>query len=278
MTNQMHKPLLISILSGKGGVGKSVIAFNLSSILSQQNRRVLLVDADFTNGNQHILSKCTPKFGVQDFLTGTRSLHQCVTTLTPTLDLLGSKLNSAAVEGYSVTQAAQFTQNLHKQAADYDVVIIDHASGISNPATVIAHGSHINVLVIVPELTSIADGYGLFKYLNDANQSIDCRLFINRVRSTEEPDSIYAKFKTLTEKYLTTAPRFGGGMLEADELPESVAAQRPVVQIARQSHVVQSLMRLGKLLAGSPETNRLADLTHENTDNYKTAAVADLRM
>ena len=65
---------MISILSGKGGVGKTVIAFNLAERLSTAGLRVLLVDCDFACGNSHILANVRPEYGLGNYLAGQLSL------------------------------------------------------------------------------------------------------------------------------------------------------------------------------------------------------------
>ncbi len=272
------QPLIISVLSGKGGVGKSVIAYNLGVALMQRGNRVLLVDADPTCGNLHMLANCSPSHGIHDVISGDRTVSRAVTPHLASLDLLASPPNPATVDGYSVTSAAMFMQQLHDQTGSYDVVVLDHTSGISKPVTVMAHASHINLLVVVPELTSIADGYGLFKYLIDTHQSMDCRLFINRVRTADEPEYIYAKFKTLTERFLATSPQFIGSLPESEEIQAAVAAQRSVLLMSSEAVVGQSFMRLAANLLPNVQMNRLAGLTHEKSDSYKTPATADIRM
>ena len=58
----------IAIASGKGGVGKTTIAVNLSLTLRQMGSRVTLMDADFGLANAHILLGINPKKTIRDLL------------------------------------------------------------------------------------------------------------------------------------------------------------------------------------------------------------------
>ena len=62
----MAKSTFMSLLSGKGGVGKSVLAFNLADQLAGLGYRVLLVDADFALGSLHVLANLNVTCGLMN--------------------------------------------------------------------------------------------------------------------------------------------------------------------------------------------------------------------
>ena len=70
----------IAIASGKGGVGKTTIAVNLSLALTKQNKNTLLLDADLGMANSHILLGINPKYSLEDFVSGNKSLDEVITT------------------------------------------------------------------------------------------------------------------------------------------------------------------------------------------------------
>ena len=85
-----ERTAFVSILSGKGGVGKSVIAYNLAELTAQAGRRVLLIDTDRTGGNLHILANSSVEKGLAEFLSAALTLRDAVTPLSDNLDLLAS--------------------------------------------------------------------------------------------------------------------------------------------------------------------------------------------
>ena len=70
----------IAIASGKGGVGKTTIAVNLSVSLALQNKTTLLLDADLGMANAHILLGINPKLSLDDFISGKSKLDDVITT------------------------------------------------------------------------------------------------------------------------------------------------------------------------------------------------------
>jgi len=275
--NQKIPPKLVSLISGKGGVGKSVLAFNLAERCAAVGQKVLLVDTDFNFGNQHILANVKCEYGIKEFIDGKLSLKEAVTRVSSQLDILPAVNSHIVFHDSDMPVYAKMIKNLRYQGTEYDLIIIDHSSGVSKVSTMIAFASDINLLVLVPELTSISDSYGLFKYLKETNKNINCRLLINRVQSEEEAEYIYSKFYVVAERFLKVAPQLMGFIPEDKLFVKSLAAQSPLSAIDAQSVVVQKLNMLGQEL----RRQLLNIYHHKNINNQKTnnknMAVADIK-
>jgi flagellar biosynthesis protein FlhG len=238
------------VLSGKGGVGKTVLAYNLAERASSLGNRVLLVDADYGMGNLHILANLSCEFGLAQFAAGELSLREAVTRVTDRLDLLANVGGQGTLDPNDGTAAALIVKQLRAEGRSYDLVLIDHSSGVSQAATVIAHGSDINLLILVPELTSISDCYGLFKTLVEANPSIDARFLVNRTESTDEAEYIHQKFGALTERFLGQPPEYQGHLLEDSIYRRSIGAQTAIAGLGTDTPGAQALTALAGRLFG----------------------------
>ena len=258
------RPMVVSILSGKGGVGKSVIALNLSERLSSLGHRTLLVDADSMCGNIHILANVQAERGFQQFAGGS-PLSQCECVLNSAWSIMASGSNPSGTTGIDVSQAARVIERLRQEAVQYDFVVIDHGSGVSNTSTVMAHGSDVNLLVLIPELTSIADCYGLYKYLLTANGSIDCRLLVNRTVSEDEAEYVQSKFFTVTSRFLGRIPGYSGHLWETSLVRESVARQMPMAGLEPEAPILQQLTGIIGNLIGPAEVS-----TEDSTGRLET--------
>lgn len=204
-----EKPAVFAIASGKGGVGKSVIAFNLAHCLSKSSR-VLLIDGDFQMGNLHLLANSAPEIGLQDCCCEHLVLSQSVTPVGENIDLLASI--SARPEELlpDMKTLALFLSELRIQANKYDFVIIDTASGILPHTNLILNAADEIVLVTTPELTSISDCYALYKILVVNNPNISASLLINRESNSENIEYLYEKFTAITDQFLGHKPAFFG--------------------------------------------------------------------
>ena len=237
---------IVSVFSGKGGVGKTVFSCNLAERIGSLGYRVLLVDADFSFGNVHFLTNAAGDYGVGMFASGRLSLKEASTRITDHLDILASESNHDTKELYDAKAAAAMMKKLRQQANEYDLILIDHASGKSDAATVMALASDLNVLVVVPELTSLADGYGLFKHLIQTDSRINCSLVINRAESGDEADYVRSKFAAISDRFLNLMAPCLGYLPEDRAVRESVSSQRLLVDVRDDCEALQSLTRIGR--------------------------------
>lgn len=268
---------VISVLSGKGGVGKSIISYNLADRLTSLGRRVLLVDADFSSGNLHILANVRCDVGVRQFVAGDLSLAEAVTRVNDHIDLLASSWSGSVIDDFGVMPTANLVRMIREQSGGYHHVIVDHGSGISKAATVMAHASDINLLIVVPELTSIADAYGLYKFLVQANHSIDCRLLLNRCQSDDEAGYIERKFTALSERFLNLAPSVIGFLPESDRVRTALGRQAPLSQVDEQSPVCQTLTKIAGLLGGNERALATRSVSAVEMEDKENPATADIK-
>lgn len=246
-------PQLISILSGKGGVGKSVIALNLAERLSSAGLRVLLADLDLSGGNLHILANASSQAGLAAYLNGAQPLESAATPLTDRLHLLAHG-EPLVMSAYPDSRTARhFAERLRRDASRFDFVVCDHASGVSDFATAVAGVSDVNLLVAVPELTSISDCYGLWKYLRQLDRSINGRLLVNRAQNAPEAEYVAHRLGAVAEQFVGRALGLIGFLPEDKSLRLAVAAQSPVAQVKPESIVVQKLNDIARLLTGGLE-------------------------
>lgn len=240
-------PLIVSVVSGKGGVGKSVLTLNLAERAATLGLRTLAVDLSLAGGNLHLMANASPRQGIEQYLAGTALLSQSTTALSSTCDLL-LRTNSGPLTSFdNALSPAACCDRLRQDGAEYDLVIIDHGSGMSTVSTTIARHSDISLVVVVPELTSIADGYGLFKYLTEQDRQSDCRLVINRAKSAADADFLAERFAEMTGKFLKLSPRLAGWIQEDSLIGESISAQRPLSAMPHQSVVVEQVSRLSQV-------------------------------
>lgn len=269
-------PKLISVLSGKGGVGKSVMAFNLCQRMAALGWSVLLVDMDLNWGNIHILANVACETGLEQFASGELTLRETVVPVENRLDILAAPADQTSIVELDDAACFHLVNQLKKQGADYSCIVLDHSSGNSETATSLARLSDVNLLMMVPELTSISDCYGLYKHLLKEAGYLECRLLLNRIRSHKEGEYVYRKFAAMAEQFIGKPPRCQGYLLEEDMVRRSVAAQRPLARMGGNSTVVQSLTTIGKSLMA----DRPAHLGSRDSDRKRTVnnsmATADI--
>ncbi|MFH1688302.1 MAG: AAA family ATPase [bacterium] len=268
---------VVSIMSGKGGVGKSVIAFNLAECLATRGYKTLLIDADRYRGNLHILANQTCEYGLAEFASGQLSLAEAKLTIGENLDLLAATCRTSQKCEHDGLQAARMISDLRSQSAAYDLAIIDHPSGAGPAMTVIGHASNLNLLVLIPELTSIADAYGLYKELVTAHRRIDCRLLANWVADETEAAYLQDKFSSMTQRFLGQSPRLLGWLPSDPEIRQAVAAQAPLRHVSVAGRALQAFDNLAQDLARTLSLSPFRGFNRPSSSINDLAETADIR-
>jgi flagellar biosynthesis protein FlhG len=268
------RPQLVSVLSGKGGVGKSILAFNLAERAAELGYLTLLVDADCACGNLHVLANVDPGGGFEKFASEQSAVADLVVSFNESLKLLPRSSYGPIESLSSISQIARCAARLRKDAAGYDLVVIDHGSGINPVATVFAGASDANLLIMVPELTSISDCYGLYKYLRQTDRAIDCRVVLNRMESDAEAEYLWARFAAVIEQFMGETPRRAGQIVEDDAVRRSVAEQRPISGIDPESLVLQAL---DKIIRDLSSGSVVATANNQSKTINVLTAPADIR-
>ncbi|UCD62818.1 MAG: P-loop NTPase [Candidatus Zixiibacteriota bacterium] len=269
---------VVSILSGKGGVGKSVFALNLAERLTALGARVLLVDADLHFGSIAILANVETGAGFGEYVRSGVPLERVVTATRHGFDVVaGGETEPTEPD---VTAVARAMERLRREAERYDLVLVDHSSGVSEAAIVMAHASDVNLLVLVPEITSISDGYGLYKHLQQIDSNIDCRLVVNRVLSGDEAEFIETKFLAVCQRFLGHVPGYAGKVGEDSLFRRAVASQTVLARLEEQSFAVEEVTSIARHLLGvfgGAVSKGAGDAENSGITINKTPAMADIR-
>ncbi len=156
---------MVSVASGKGGVGKSVVASNLGLLLARHGKRVVLVDLDIGGANLHIL------FGL---LQPQRSLSDFVSRKVDSLEDVAQAVEwGAGLRLIAGTGETLATANMpyakkqrlirHLQLLDADVVLLDCPPGTSYQALDFFLKGDVQIVVANPEPTSVIELYRFLK-------------------------------------------------------------------------------------------------------------------
>jgi flagellar biosynthesis protein FlhG len=153
-----------SLGGGKGGIGKSLLAASLGYQLSRMGKRVVLVDADLGGANLHTcLGLRNPELTLGDFIR--RRVEKIEDVLLET-GIPGLRLISGASDflGAANIKYPQKVRILNKiKSLDVDLVLLDLGAGTSFNIIDFFLISDLGLLTLVPEPTSIENGYRFIK-------------------------------------------------------------------------------------------------------------------
>lgn len=275
---QPRQTKVVSVLSGKGGVGKSVLALNLSQQAAAMGLKVLLIDADFHCGNIPVLANVEADRGLAELADQNLRIGEAAVKTSFGFDIIPS--GDWQLTEPDAAATTDLMGRIRREAAGYDLIVIDHGSGISRAAVVMAHASDVNLLVLIPEITSIADCYGLYKHISGMGNRADCQLAVNRVETPDEAEYIRTKLWAICECFLGHVPEYAGYVLEAGLFRQSVASQTVLAALDAQSIAVQNVNSLARhlfALFGWSVVGGGSDQENYPKPINKSLATADIR-
>lgn len=230
------KPTIsVSILSGKGGVGKSNLALNICYALHQMGHRILLIDCDLGLANMDVLLGITPQQHLQDILISNRDPSEVLVSIGNfngiPFDLMPA--NSGMAEFVEMDAGARtlFRERLNPLASSYDFVCLDIGAGISATATGFAAMTDLRIVVITPEPTALTDSYAMIKVLMARHDVQDFYILVNQVDSPAEGRQAYNRLAAVCKQFLGFAPAYLGEIRADRAVGDAVRRHKPFLQL-----------------------------------------------
>lgn len=232
--NQPKRPLarVITVTSGKGGVGKSNTAINLAIQFKKMGQRVIILDADFGLANIEIMFGAVPKHNLCDLIYQGMNIKDIITWGPMDVGFISGGSGIAGMSNLSRDYLIYIIQNLAELDAIADIIIVDTGAGISDAVLEFLVASGEILLVTTPEPTSITDSYSLLKALSRhprySTQETQIKVITNRVSTEEEGKGLYGKLNMVVQRYLKLPITYLGSIPQDDKLSRAVMLQTPV--------------------------------------------------
>lgn len=269
MNTQTERPLarVITVTSGKGGVGKSNTAINLAIQLKKMGQRVIILDADFGLANIEIMFGTVPKHNFCDLIYQGKNIKDIITWGPMEVGFISGGSGIAGLSNLSKEYLSYIIQNLAQLDAIADTIIIDTGAGISEAVLEFLVASGEILLVTTPEPTSITDSYSLLKALNRhhrfSSEMSQIKVIANKVSTEDEGKTLFNKLNSVVTRYLKLPISYLGSIPQDALLEKAVMQQMPV---SIQSPTAKSTKAFEVM------TNRL--MNKESNDTFEKRGMA----
>ncbi len=239
-----RKTNVISITSGKGGVGKTSLICNLALRFSQLGKKVLILDGDFGMANVDIFFGLRSEAGLLDVLKGVRSLKEIIKS-----PMAGVHVIPGGSGIYEMNHLSNFDRrNLLDQISEiqghFDYLLVDTAPGIAENVLFLNGNTQTCCVVLTPDPASFADSYALIKVIRNQYKRRDFHLICNQVRTTQEGVHLFERFVDVCEQFLDVHLTLLGSIPYDEDLRQATREQRLILKQSELSHASQAIKKL----------------------------------
>ncbi|MCG0274568.1 MAG: MinD/ParA family protein [Thermosediminibacteraceae bacterium] len=240
---------VIAVTSGKGGVGKTNLAVNLSIVLQKMGKNVLLIDADLGLANVDLITGITPRFNLFHVLNSQKSINDIILE-----GPAGIKIIPGASGLYSLANLSENEINCLIKAfsnidMSIDIIVIDTGAGISKNVINLVRASREVIVITTPEYTALTDAYAVIKLVHEYVEKI--HLVVNKADNYKVAEATAQKLINTSSKFLNTTIYYLGFILEDKTIFQANMEQVPFYLKFPNSLSSKCLLNIGRKLLES---------------------------
>jgi flagellar biosynthesis protein FlhG len=244
---------VLTVTSGKGGVGKSNIAVNLALSFAKRGLKVLLIDADMGLANIDVLLGLVPQFNLFHVLLGEKNLKEIIIPTFYGLQLIAAGSGGIKeLANLDEMQRNRFLNLIFELNLNLDMIIIDTGAGISRNVLSFVLAAQEILLVTTPEPTALMDAYGMIKVIHMEQKSARIRVIVNMASPGQEAHEAGNKLVILSKRFLNMDIEVLGTVPRDAEMLRAVREQKPILLSSVASASAVSIHQLANQLLSIP--------------------------
>ncbi len=261
----LKRPVSISLTSGKGGVGKTSLTVNLAVALSQNGKRVLIVDGDLGLANVDVLLRIQVDRNLRDVIENGEDPMDTIVPMGPNLGVLPASSGVPEMLNLGQREQSLLENLLRKISSDYDFVLVDTAAGIGQSVLWLNNFADHPIVVVTPDPTSMTDAYALIKVMARDYDRDSFHVVVNGLSSLREGEEVFATLKSVAEKFLQVKLNHLGSVPQDSEVAKAVRRQVPFLKTSPDSKAARAILQL------SASIEKLEPRRHQGTDQLPPA-------
>lgn len=248
----------LAITGGKGGVGKTNVAVNLSVALAKLGKDVVLFDADLGLANVDLLMGLAVEYTLADVVSGRRNLSEIVVEGESGVRVIPAASGIPEMVNLAAGERAEIIKSCSEQIATPDILVVDIGAGIDQTVQTFVAACHTPVLVVCDEPASLTDCYALIKVLRHSKNIKNFNVLVNQVDSSLQGTKVFERLSSVANKHLDVGLNYLGCVPTDPYLKRAVQERRVLVNAYPRSPAALSLSscadKLSKLSTKDPSS------------------------
>ncbi len=249
---QTRNTRVITVTSGKGGVGKSNFTLNFALSLQARGYKVLVFDADIGLANIDVLMGVTPKFNLYHLLKREKTIWEIIHNGCNDLQFIAGGSGFSDLLRLTEEELDYFADQVSQLNGHVDYIIFDTGAGLSKETLKFIVAAEQTIVVTTPEPTSITDAYAIIKMVNSMNRNVRFQLVVNRVADAREGKLTADKISMVAKQFLDLDIPTLGYVSDDSNVPKAVKKQVPFIVAFPNSEASKGIRELtGRFIYGN---------------------------
>jgi len=246
---------VISVTSGKGGVGKTSIVVNMAHNFAREGTRVLILDGDLGMANVDIMFNARPERTIHDVVSGKATLNDVLIEVARNITLIPGGSGIFELQNLSPFEKQRLLDQVSALGTQYGVMLIDTAPGIDDNVLYLNSAAQEICVVVTPEPASIADSYALIKVLHQRCRENRFSIICNQVKDESEGRRLYERLASVAQSFLYVSLDYAGSIPNDPALRQSTRSQQLVSRIVPNAPSSVAISKLARGFMGQEDVS-----------------------
>ena len=223
---------IITVTSGKGGVGKTNVSINMALAYARMGKKVVVMDADLGLANVNVMLNMIPKYNLYHVIRKQKTMQEIMVDTEYGISIVAGASGFSKIANLNDSERQYFISELERLSAA-DIIIIDTSAGVSSNVLDFVAAANDAVIVTTPEPTAITDAYGIIKIIATEinNLNMGLKLVVNKVKNVAEAKKVADKMISITGQFLNLKVEYLGFIYDDEAVSRAVLRQKPFVVV-----------------------------------------------
>jgi flagellar biosynthesis protein FlhG len=249
---------VVTVTSGKGGVGKSNFSLNFALSLQRLGKKVLVFDADIGMANIDVLMGISSTYNLYHLLKQEKTIWEIVQEGPEGLNFIAGGSGFRDLMDLSEEQLDRFEVEISKLHGKYDVILFDTGAGLSKETVMFITAAQETIVVTTPEPTSITDAYALIKMVKAMDVNVHFKLIVNRAVDPREGKQTADKITMVAQRFLQSDLPHLGILPDDPNVSKAVKRQVPFTVAYPGSEASIAIDRIAKHFLEIPQSSTVS--------------------
>jgi len=226
------KARIITVTSGKGGVGKTNLSINMALAFARLGKMVIVMDADLGLANVNVMLNMIPKYNLYHVIKKQKTIRDILVETEYGISIVAGASGFSQIANMSEEDRKDFISELDTLSSA-DIIIIDTSAGVSSNVLDFIAAADDAVIITTPEPTAITDAYGIIKIIATEYDSLNMglKLVVNRAKGAAQAKNVADRMINIAGQFLNLKVDYLGFIYDDAAVQHAVLRQKPFMVV-----------------------------------------------